>query len=384
MRGTIFLSGTVCGGVFLRKVLFLTSYPTPYKIEFFDLLGKDMDVTVLYADRREEQTHRSGQWFVEGKGCFRGVQLSKYIRLPRNQHLCPDVISWMKKPWDDIVVGGYSAPTAMLAVAYLRMKKIPFWLEVDGGLIREDSWLAYRIKRLLVGSASGWLSSGKATTDFLVHYGAKREAVREYPFSSLSEKDALEKCATREDKALLRKELGLSCERMILSIGQFIHRKGFDILMKAAADLEPGAVIYIVGGEPTEEYLALEKQLGLTNVRFEGFMKKEKLIKYYRAADLFVLPTREDIWGLVVNEAMAFGLPVITTDRCVAGLELVENGVTGYIVPVEDPDALAEKMNAALSGDCEKMGAAALERVRPYTIENMARVHAEIFGSGPA
>ena len=92
-----------------------------------------------------------------------------------------------------------------------------------------------------------------------------------------------------------------------------------------------------------------------------------------------MLPTREDIWGLVVNEAMAFGLPVITTDRCVAGLELVENGVTGYIVPVEDADALAEKMNEALSGNCEAMGAAALERVRPYTIENMASVHLEIF-----
>ena len=70
---------------------------------------------------------------------------------------------------------------------------------------------------------------------------------------------------------------------------------------------------------------------------------------------------------------------MITTDRCVAGLELVENDVTGYIVPVGDADALAVKMNTALAGECERMGAAALEKVRPYTIENMARVHQEIF-----
>lgn len=56
------------------------------------------------------------------------------------------------------------------------------------------------------------------------------------------------------------------------------------------------------------------------------------------AADIFVHPTREDIWGLVVNEAMAKGLPVITTDRCVAGLELIKNESVGRIVPVENID----------------------------------------------
>ena len=167
--------------------------------------------------------------------------------------------------------------------------------------------------------------------------------------------------------------------KVILSIGQFIHRKGFDVLLKAAASLQEGANLYIVGGEPTEEYLKMCADLALTNVHFLGFMKKEKLVKYYQAADLFVLPTREDIWGLVINEAMAFGLPVITTDRCVAGLELVEDGLNGYIVPVGDVAALAEKMNAVLSSDFAAMGAAALEKVRPYTIENMAATHVEIF-----
>jgi glycosyltransferase involved in cell wall biosynthesis len=76
---------------------------------------------------------------------------------------------------------------------------------------------------------------------------------------------------------------------------------------------------------------------------------------------------------------MAYGLPVITTDKCVAGLELVRGGMDGYIVPVEDAAALAEKMDAVLAGPMEAMGEAALERIRPYTIENMARGHARIF-----
>jgi glycosyltransferase involved in cell wall biosynthesis len=95
-----------------------------------------------------------------------------------------------------------------------------------------------------------------------------------------------------------------------------------------------------------------------------------------------VLPTREDIWGLVINEALAYGLPTITTDRCVAGLELIRDGVNGYVVPVEDIDALSEKIKAVLASDLEAMGKAALESVGPYTLENMARTHAEIFESG--
>ena len=91
-----------------------------------------------------------------------------------------------------------------------------------------------------------------------------------------------------------------------------------------------------------------------------------------------MLPTREDIWGLVINEAMAYGLPVITTDRCVAGLELVEDGVNGYIVPVNDAASLAEKMLCVLNGDMQQMGRRSLEKIQGYTIENMAQTHVAI------
>ena len=108
-------------------------------------------------------------------------------------------------------------------------------------------------------------------------------------------------------------------------------------------------------------------------------MKKEKLVQYYKAADLFALPTREDIWGLVINEAMAYGLPVITTDKCVAGLELVEDGVNGYIIPTEDSEILADRIQKVLQKDTAQMGARSLEKIRNYTIENMVKAHIQIF-----
>lgn len=365
----------------MKRVLFLTNFASPYRVHFFDELGKYMDVTVLYSDRVEDIKHRNADWFEDGEGGFHPVQLTS-VAAVGEENLCFDVIPWLKKKYDAIIIGGYSSPTAVLAMAWLRLHKIPFYMEVDGGLIRQENKLKYLVKKALVYMANRWLSTGRYTTQYLVHYGAKEERVTHYPFSSLYEKDILAGVISQEEKRALRTELEIPEKHMVLAVGQFIHRKGFDVLMQAAKSLEGDTGIYIVGGEATGEYLKLREELGLRNVHFLGFQKKEQLARYYQAADLFVLPTREDIWGLVINEAMAYGLPTITTDRCVAGLELIEDGVNGYIVPVEDAAALAEKIRAVLASDMEKMGAAALEKIRPYTLEKMAKTHAEIFESG--
>lgn len=370
------------GMILVRKLLFLTSYPSPYRVAFFDVLGKDADVTVLFSDQKEKQTHRAKQWFEEGEGRFHWVQLEKCSMELQGRALCTDVIPWLKKRYDAIIICGYSSPTAILAMAYLRLRGIPFYMEVDGGLIRQENKAKYWVKKTLVGMADRWLSTGRYTTKYLVHYGAKEEKVIHYPFSSLYEKDIRAAIVHQDEKKALRGELDIPEKHMVLAIGQFIHRKGFDVLMQAAKSLDGDVGIYIVGGEATEEYRKLREELGVSSVHFLGFQKKERLARYYQAADLFVLPTREDIWGLVINEAMAYGLPVVTTDRCVAGLELVEDGVNGYIVPVGDANALAEKIRAVLNSDLEQMGAASLEKIRPYTLENMAKRHVEILDAG--
>ena len=111
-------------------------------------------------------------------------------------------------------------------------------------------------------------------------------------------------------------------------------------------------------------------------------MSAEKLREYYRAADIFAFFTREDIWGLVVNEAMANGLPVVSTDRCIAAVELIRNGENGYVIPTEDVEAMSRAVNSILENPelRNKMAENALQKIREqYTIENMAEEHYRIF-----
>lgn len=363
----------------MKRVLFITNYPSPYRVNFYDELGKNLDVTVLFADRVEQKVTRDAAWFEDSRGGFRMVQLKKRILTVHGRDLCVDVTQWVRKDFDAIVVCGYSSPTAVLAMAYMRLHKIPFYMEVDGGLIRPDSKLKYEIKKRLVTLPDAWISSGRFTTKYLTHYGADESKIQYYPFSSLWERDIPASVPTREEKQQLRRKLGLQEDRIVISVSRFIPSKRLDMLIRSAAELGESVGIYLIGGEPTEEYLSLQRELGADNVHFVGFLKKDKLAEYYRAADLFALPTQTDVWGLVINESMAYGLPVITTDRCVAGLELIESGKNGYIIPVDDQQALTQAIRTALEGDCAAMGAAALETIRPYTIENMAKAHVEIF-----
>ena len=363
----------------MKRVLFITNYPSPYRVNFYDELGKYADVTVLFADRIEQKVTRDAAWFQESRGGFRMIQLKKRILTFRGRDLCTDVIGWVRKKFDAVVVCGYSSPTAVLAMTYMRLHNIPFYMEVDGGLIRSDSKIKYRIKKILVTLPSAWISSGTVTTKYLTHYGADEERTAHYPFSSLWERDIPAAVPTQEEKQELRRKLGITEKKMVISVSRFIASKRLDMLIRSGAALGTDVGVYIIGGEPTKEYLQIQKELNADNVHFVGFTKKDRLAEYYRAADVFALPTQTDVWGLVINESMAYGLPVVTTDRCVAGLELIESGKNGQIIPVDDQDALTEAIRNTLYGDCAAMGAAALETIRPYTIENMAKAHMEIF-----
>lgn len=361
------------------KVLFITNYPSPYRVDFWNLLGKSVDLTVSFTSNPEAQKHRSSKWFNTNYENFKPV----FLKRKRNffgKVIYTDIIPLIKKDWDIIISGGYSSYTQMYAIEYMRFHRRPFFIEADGAFVKQESLMQYCIKKHFISAAKGWLGSGSTTTDYFVHYGAKRERVYDYPFTSLTEADVKNAgIKTKSEKESVRKRLNIVEEKVVLSVGQFIHRKAFDVLIDAASRLK-NVGIYIVGGEPTEQYIYQVKNLNITNVHFVGFKNKAELAEYYIASDGFAMPTREDIWGLVVNEALSYGLPVVSSDKCVAALELIKDGVNGYIVPVEDSAALAEGINKVLTGDYDSMSSAAYHSIQNYTIENMAKRHLEVFG----
>lgn len=333
----------------MKKVLFLTNYAAPYRMDFFSEWGKQVELTVLFTDDIGDQKHRDCRWFRETSGNFTSVMVGRQLKFGRFGALCLDVTKYLSGKWDAIILGGYASLTAAYAIEYMRLRGIPWLLEMDGGFIKQDSLIRYWLKHHLISGASGWLSSGKTTTNYLCHYGAERGRVYQYPFTSLWQKDLDNAAKISEyDRKTLRMKLGMLEEHIIITVGRFSYQngygKGFDTVMKAAEILEENIGIYFIGSDPTEEFILWKEEKGLENVHFVGFRSKDELAEYYASADIFVLMTRGDVWGLVINEAMIFGLPVITTDRCVAGIDLVADGDKGSILKVGDYLGLANKI----------------------------------------
>ena len=383
------------------NVLFLTNIPSPYRMDFFNELGKICNLTVTFEGH--DATDRDEKWQGSSTKHFEAFFL-KGIRFSAGTFFCPGILFVLKKKWDVIIVSGYASPTAMLAIEYLKFWKIPFYIEVDGGIIQHDSKMKYLVKRHFLSSAEGWFSSGKATTKYLVHYGAKPKKCYHYPFTSLKRKDLSSAlCVSQDDSEIkamavarkrmvqeddfeqfcrLRKELKETFRRkmqipenkMILFVGQFIYRKGIDLILELAKKMNSSIGIYLVGGKPTME---MQQAAALkTNVHFVGFKTKNELAEYYKAADVFFMPTREDIWGLVINEAMSYGLPIVTTDHCVAGVTLLTKS---QIARNEDLDEMQMKLQEMLEEDVgDKVGFENLKRITPYTVEKMARLHIKV------
>lgn len=362
----------------MKKVLFLTNYPAPYRVCFFSLMGQHCDLTVTFEEGIEEQSHRNPKWFNEGFANFRAIFL-KYVKLGKHR-ISFEVLNLLKEEYDCIIIGTYSTLTAQLAIMHLKSHNIPFWLEIDGGYPKSGKGIIEWWKSRLISSASLWLSPSQLSDQYLTFYGADKNQIIRYPFSSLEQKDILPEPVSYKRKKELKEELGVKEKGLVLTVGQFIPRKANEVLIKAAASLIENTGVYIIGGDPTNEYLRLVRELGLENVHFVDFKPKDELRKYYLAADVFAMPTREDIWGLVINEALASGLPIVSTDKCVAANELVKDGENGFFVPADEPGEMAAKINWLLMHPEKRkaMAGMCLKRIRNYTIEGMVKVHLEI------
>jgi len=174
--------------------------------------------------------------------------------------------------------------------------------------------------------------------------------------------------------------LNIKEEKVLLTVGRVIPLKGYDTLIRAAARMDDQIGIYIVGGEETKELCELRQQLGVNNVHFVDFVKRDQIYKYYAAADAFVMTTRSDVWGLVINEALANGLPVISTRACIAATELVQENDNGHFFETNNDKQLAEVIERFFeTEDRNAMRQKALKKIKGVTFEEMAQRHAEVF-----
>ncbi len=343
------------------NVVWLTKSSAKYKMKLLDEIGKKIDLTVLFIEHRNK--NRASDFYSDLNGHYNLVLLKNL-----NQ-----VEEYMKNA--DIFVNSYYASFwGYYCVSVAKKWGAKTFLQADGGIPKKRPLVNRMISHFMERHDYA-LSSSEVTDRYFNYYLKKSKPIYHYHISSLHTSDIKNNKEYYCKKDELKKELNLQ-NFVFVSVGQMIPRKGFDILLKAYAKsgLNDKTLLLMIGGKPYSELVKLKEELKLTSARFIDAIPKEELNKYYAASDAFVFATREDIWGLVVNEALSFGLPLISSDNCVAAVHFKEYDNVGILVKNEDIDGFANAMkeiyeNYELRKEESKK---TLEIISSYTIEESA------------
>ena len=238
-----------------------------------------------------------------------------------------------------IISGDFGSRTLLCwLTARMIGARLLIWTEEILSSARGRSKLQRALRRFLLPRADGFYAWGDPARDYLVSQGVRLDRISVVP-QSIDVED-WNRLRSPQSRAALRAELGLS-GTTFLFVGRLVERKGIDRFIKAwaalPASLTANASALIVGaGELEADLRALSLRLGARNIVFKGGLSSSELAKYYTACDVLVFPSLEDVWGMVVNEALLFGLPVLGSIHAGAVQQLVHGKGTGLVFDPND------------------------------------------------
>ena len=286
---------------------------------------------------------------------------------------------------DAVIIMGWNNPTWWMALLGCLFLKIPILYMTDANVQAEISqrlWKAL-FKKIVLGKVffpvtTGFLSSGKANDILYEYYGVSKEKVVPFAYSMVHQSFLPVAEELGPQRSLLRAQLGIPQDSfVVLYCGRFVKQKGALDLLKAYIQIDsPKTELILVGdGEfrpPLETFVAENK---LKSVCFYGFRDRTEIGKFYAISDVLVLPSWRETWGMVVNEALCFSLPVIVSDQVGARDDLVIDGYNGFTFPVGDTSALAGSIRRLMEmplEDRQEMGARSLELIKQWSEKDVS------------
>lgn len=275
---------------------------------------------------------------------------------------------------DVVLLPGWHSITLVRALWACRRAGIPVLYRGDTHLgARPAGWrgpLWAARTRFLLRRFSGWLAVGQRARAYLRHFGAPAGRVWASPHAVDNDFFG---SAARHQRAASRARFGLGAEDFVVAFAGKLEPKKRPLdVVRALARLEPGAVLLVAGGGVLETGLRQEAARLGVRLAWAGFLNQGEMPGAYAAADCLALPSGwGDSWGLVVNEALATGLPCVVSDRVGCAPDLVTSGMTGEVFPFGDVAALAaalERVRARVDAG-RSFSQACLERAAEYSYD---------------
>lgn len=377
------------------KIGIFTTHPIQYKAPWYRALSarEDVDLTVFYCMIPDAQQQGDGfgvafEWDIPLLDGYKYEVLENVAREPAVTSFrgcdTPGILSIVRdRGFDAFIVNGWVVKACLQLLWACRRSGVPCIVRGESNALRPRVWWKRMVHRMLLKQYAAYLAIGQSNRDFYLQNGVAERDVFLAPYSV--DNDRFERAAEqrRPERAAIRAEWQIPADAFVfLFCAKFIDKKRPADLLEAAAaaqELAPGRagihVLMVGDGElkPDCQRLASDRRVAAT---FTGFLNQSDIVRAYVAADCLVLPSDYgETWGLVVNEAMACGLPAIVSDRVGCGPDLIVAGETGDTFAFADCRALAELLIQYASGPAstQRMGQAARERVRGYSADTVVK-----------
>jgi glycosyltransferase involved in cell wall biosynthesis len=367
----------------------------PYRIALYNQIhaipGIDLDVLLCALKEGDRSWQLNAEKAQFPYTVFPGLDVTLRFLASRSDyyhlHLNPRLIARLNRDeYDAVILSEYAPLTHQAAFWAAKLKRMPVIL-----WYRSFSASSSLLRRLitpyidtLINHSDALVVPGQKAKGYLLERGAKQNQI--FAVGNPVDNRYYQRAyRTYQDvgRDALRQKLNLTGSKVILYVGRLIDMKGlFDLLdaFQVVVAEVPEARLLLVGDGYLEEDLRQTcREKVLPSVEFVGFVQPTDLGKYYLSANVFVLPSHYEPWGLVVNEAMIFGCPVVATSAIGAADEILQHGKTGLIVPPREPEQLAEAILQIVSDKdlADSMGKNAQALIAEHTPERSAQGFAE-------
>lgn len=346
-----------------KKLAVLANLIAPYRVPILGSLADTFDTLILHGGTEPNRT-----WRIELPRALKSHKVFT-IKIPLRKktgtpgisdttylHLNIGLVWWLVRFRPDVILSYEMGLRTVVAVVYGILAGVPVWVWWGGTLHSERNIGMARkcFRRFLVRRISRWISYGATTTEYLRSIGVPREQILQIQNCVPHE---IFQAVPRRPSALLK-----STRRpVILTVGQLIERKGLNKLIRACGRLTRRGVhfsLVIIGQGPELNRLqTLAAEKGIEEFQILPNQSQPVLNEIYHSADVFVFPTLEDNWGLVVNEAMWAGVPVLCSTYAGCAPELLpDSNIFDPMSPESFDRALAKVFDHSIQPpDCSTL-----------------------------
>lgn len=332
------------------KTTIITNMPTPYRLPLWKAFSHLVDLNVICISAMEKNRH----WKIEA---------DDYITILKSYHFYFHKRDWplhfsfpfalliklVRENPSVVIVTGYDSLQYWEALLYAKIfgKKTVLWSGSTLLSSRSKNKYINQLKSFFIRRFDTYYTYGSQATEYLIHHGADRDSV--VTGTNTVDTGYFKQHTTNEmpDRKMLK----------FLYVGQLLERKGLENTLKAFGTLDRNDwSLAVIGKGPDEEKLKqLVSDLHLqSNVHFLGYKQKEEILGYFSDSHILIMPSYLEVWGLVLNEALASGLFCLSSKYAGATFDLIEEGENGYIIDPLDIDDIVHKIQKTFNVSFDK------------------------------